>query len=240
MPSGEDLTLDSISGIRLYQSRQGYRFSIDSVLLAHFTRIPRRVRLVADIGAGSGVIGLLLAKKAPWVKVHLIELQDNLYRLAEMNIHLNGMQNRVKAILMDVRSVPGEIHNTYDLLVCNPPFRPVGTGLISPYEEKAIARHEIALSLPELLESANLILKERGIVSMIYDSRRLVELVYQLRQKRIEPKRLRTVHPYADSRATMVLLEAVKGAGVELSVEPPLIVYSAEGEYSEEVEGYLR
>lgn len=247
----DDLSLDSIAGIRLYQREEGYRFSLDAVLLAGFTRVTRRIVSIADLGAGSGVTGLIIAKGTPWLKVTLIELQESLYTLALRNIELNGLKERVAALKADIMMIQSGLYQTlssgcFDAVITNPPFRKTGTGRISPGEERAIARHEVRLDLKRLLGASAFLLKERGRLFMIYHPFRLSELIEAMREYSLEPKRIRFVHPRENKDANMVLLEAVKGGGVELHVEPPLIVYQRpvsgrdEREYTEEVETLLR
>lgn len=238
----DNLTLDSICGVRLYQRMEGYRFSIDSVLLAGFAGCSKGVKKVADLGAGSGVVGLILAMRYPWTEVLLIEIQEGLSALAQRNVELNQLGQRVQVLKADVSSV---LHNNYpdliegfDAVVSNPPFRKPGTGRISPYGERAIARHEIKLTLTDLIRTSSVLLKNRGRFFMVYHPCRFSEVIYAMKEFLLEPKRVRFVHPDNNSEATMVLIEAVKGGGVELKVETPLFVYEKDGLYTEEMAAF--
>ena len=210
----DDLTLDSICGIRLYQSRKGYRFSIDSVLLSGFIRLARGVRRVVDLGAGSGVVGLILARRCPGIKeLIMIEVQEDLFTLARRNIELNQLQERVTVVRADISLIhtslyPELMTEKFDVVVTNPPFRRPHTGRISPYDERAIARHEIRLTLKDLFKTADILLKNRGRLFMIYHPYRLSELIHNMKTFSFEPKRMRFVHPDTGSEATMVLIEA--------------------------------
>ncbi len=233
------LTRDSICGIELYQHKKGYRFSIDSVLLAHFTRITRKNRSVIDLGAGSGIIGLVLARRYPWIRTTLVELQEGLFELCLKNIALNSLQDRVKAFNYDISlinrgSFPQIRHGSYDIVVTNPPFRQPGTGRISPHEERALARHEMALSLEELFGAVRYLLKNRGRLFMIYHPFRLTEIIRIMKENQLELKRIRFVHPRPGMEANMVLMEAVKMGAVQLRVEPPLYIYE-DKDYTREV-----
>ncbi|VAX31486.1 COG4123: Predicted O-methyltransferase [hydrothermal vent metagenome] len=235
----DNLTLDSICGVRLYQRMEGYRFSIDSVLLAGFAGCSRGVRRVADLGAGSGVVGLVLAMRYPWTEVLLIEVQEGLSALAQRNVDLNQLRQRVQVIKADVSSIISDgyadLIEGFDAVVSNPPFRKPGTGRISPYGERAIARHEIKLTLTDLIRTSSALLKNRGRFFMVYHPYRFSEAVYAMKAFSIEPKRVRFVHPDNNSEAAMVLIEAVKGGGVELKVEKPLFIYERDGLYTEEM-----
>ncbi|RMG69794.1 MAG: tRNA1(Val) (adenine(37)-N6)-methyltransferase [Nitrospirae bacterium] len=240
----KDLTLDSISSIRLYQHKRGYRFSLDAVLLAGFIRLPLSSRMVADLGAGTGVIGLLVAKRYQRVRVKLVELQQGLYELCSRNILLNSLQNRVEAVQADILKIPEGCYpsvqaGSFDGVITNPPFRKPGTGKTSPYDERALARHEITLNLEGLLEASAYLLKNRGRFFIIYHPFRLSELVELMRKNRLEPKRMRFVHPNLEREANMVMIEAVKDGGVEMKVEKPLFVYEKPREYTEEVKSLL-
>ena len=232
-----ETTLDTIKDVQIRQRRDGYRFSMDAVFLASFVdaKAPKRI---ADFGAGSGVVGLLLARQYPKAVVTLVELQEGLYELCRENISANGLEGRVNALCADIRKfheLGGEFEGL-DLVVSNPPFRKPLSGRISHGKEKAIARHELELTLPELLRSASRSLKPRGRFLMVYLPERLADVVADCRGAGLEPKRLRFVHGRAGAEARMVLIEAVKQAKAALKVEPPLLVYEGRGQtYTAEV-----
>ncbi len=229
-----EVTLDSIRDIKLYQSRNGYRFSVDALLLYSFVDVPR-IGKIADLGAGSGVVGLLLAKKYPKAAVTLFELQEGLVALAEENITLNFLEDRVTVIRKDIREIKRCSANCFDIVVSNPPFRKPRTGLLSSGEERAVARHELKLKLPELARAARNILRAKGRFFLIYLPERLSELGAALREERMEIKRLRFVHSNRFSGAKMVLIEAVSGAATGLKVDRPFYLYDERGTYSDEM-----
>lgn len=241
-----DITLDTIRDIRIYQSKNGYRFSIDALLLYSFVNMPVAKR-IADFGAGSGIIGILLAKKYPGAHVDLIELQGPLLTLAEKNVSKNGLEGRVSVVDCDIRKMSEKgaaaellSGGPYDIVVSNPPFRRPKTGLVSPGEERAIARHEIKLKISELVSAASVLLKPRGRLFLIYHPERLVEVAYTLKKGRLEMKRLRFVHSLASSEAKMALVEAVKEGRPGLKIEKPCILYERAGDYSEELRELCR
>jgi tRNA1Val (adenine37-N6)-methyltransferase len=236
-----DVTLDSISNIRLFQSRKGYRFSVDALLLADFVNLKKVVK-IGDLGAGSGIVGILLAKKYPDARVTLFEIQDSLAALAEKNVALNNLRDRVTVMKADVKGLrlsdsSFAVPHSFDLLVSNPPFRRLKSGRISEGEEKAIARHEIKLGIHDLINAASSLLKAKGRLCVIYHPSRLMELFDILKKKRIEAKRLRFVHSNISSEAKMVLLEAVQGGRGGIKVDRPLNIYRDDGSYTDEVIG---
>jgi tRNA1Val (adenine37-N6)-methyltransferase len=231
-----DVTLDSIRDVRIYQSKSGYRFSVDPLLLFDFINL-KKLNNIADLGAGTGIIGILLAKKYPDAHVTLIELQGGLVKLAEKNIAINKLDNRVNMIKCDIRELEGRklSPSGFDLVVSNPPFRRYDSGRINVEEERAVARHEIKLNLTELITVASFLLRIRGRLCIIYHPNRLSELMSTLRKNDVEPKRLRFVHSNILSEAKMVLLEAVKGGRPGLRVEKPLCIYCEDGSYTEDM-----
>ncbi|HEB01877.1 MAG TPA: methyltransferase domain-containing protein, partial [Nitrospirae bacterium] len=152
-----ETTLDTIKDVRIRQRKNGYRFSMDAVLLASFVDM-KVIKRAADFGAGSGVVGIMLAKRYPKAEVTLVELQEPLHGLCLENVSGNGLEGRVKALCADIRELgqePGQELQGLDLVVSNPPFRKPLSGRLSNEEEKAIARHELELTLPELVKSAS-------------------------------------------------------------------------------------
>ena len=229
-----ETTLDTIKDVQIRQHRDGYRFSMDAVFLASFVdaKAPSRI---ADFGAGSGVVGLMLARRYPKADVTLVELQEGLHALCRENISANGLDGRVKALCADIRSLEGAFKGL-DLVVSNPPFRKPLSGRISQGREKAIARHELELTLPDLVQSASNALRPRGKFLMVYLPERLADVVAHCRGAGLETKRLRFVHGREGAEARMVLVEAVKQANAALKVEPPLFVYEGRGQtYTSEV-----
>ncbi len=238
MPGRDDreTTLDGLRGVRVYQYVDGYRFSVDALLLYSFVHL-RHARGIADLGTGSGIIGLLLARKYASAHVLLIELQESLFSLAQRNILINGLEERVTAVMADIteiRSVLSPI--SLDVIVSNPPFRKPATGRLSIGQERQIARHEMKMTLPDLAGAASYLLKEKGRFFMIYHPERLPETMDTLRRNRLEPKKVRFVHNDPDSVSKMVLIEAVKDGQSGMKVDRPLFIYKPDGSYTDEVQ----
>lgn len=230
------VTLDSIRDIKLYQSKLGYRFSVDSLLLYSFISL-KRINNIADLGAGTGIVGMLLAKKYLEAKVTLIEIQDSLIKLAKKNIIQNGLEDRINVIKCDIRKLQSTtfFKSNFDLVVSNPPFRSLKSGRLNIEEERAIARHEIKLKLEELVETVSYLLRIKGRFCVIYHPWRLSELIVTLRKADIEPKRLRFVHSHIASEAKMILLEAVKNGKVGMKIERPFYLYEGDRSYTKEL-----
>ncbi|MBP8985688.1 MAG: methyltransferase [Syntrophobacterales bacterium] len=232
-------TVDVLFGglIRVIQKKRGYRFSLDSLLLAHFLRLRKNDRAV-EFGTGSAVIALILGRRFACEKIIGLEFQEELADIARRNVLLNGMEDKIEVVRGDVRDArmlfPPE---SGDVVFFNPPYRKSKSGRVNPDRERALARHEIAGSVGDFVGAAAYVLKAKGSVYAIYPASRLVELITRLRLGGLEPKRLRLVHSKKDSRAEFALVEATKGGREELAVLPPLCVYDDDGEYTEEMEG---
>jgi len=238
----EDETLESLYGGRLQilQKKKGYRYTIDSVLLAHFVE-PNKGERILELGAGSGVISLLLAFRNPGVRVTGLELQSELAEMAGRSISINGLEDRVNMIPGDVRNAAELLEaRSQDVVVFNPPYRKMGSGKLNPGREKALARHEIAGSVTDFLRAASYALEPGGRVCLIYPCSRMVEAIHRMRVEKMEPKRLRMVHSRPGSRGDFILVEGMKGGGEELAVLPPLFVYQEGEKYSEELEALFR
>jgi len=236
---GPEETLDTLFGGRLHilQRKNGYRFSMDAVLLANFAT-PVAGDRVIDLGTGCGVVALVLALNPAPACIIGLEIQSDLASLAQKNVRLNGLEERIRIRMGDLKSVTQwYAPESFDLAVINPPFGIPGSGRMNPTAEKAVARHEILGSLKDFLRSAAFLVRFSGKLTIIYRAQRLAYLFQSLQAVGFTPKRLRMVHGRMETPAKMVLVTATKGGGEELRVEPPLILFNRDGSYSEELQG---
>lgn len=228
-------TLDTVKNIQLVQSRSGYRFSMDAVLLESF--IPqRRFKNGIELGTGSGIISILLAKRAPDIRITAVEIQKQLADRAGKNVAMNGLEGRVNVRNIDMNGLQDIFPpNSFDIVFSNPPFRKTRSGRLSADSERAAARHETMMKLPDLVSTASYLLNNSGRLCLIYHPFRLIELLTLLISKHLEPKRMRFVHSRAGDDAKMVLVEAVKNSGAWLTVDPPLFIYDDTRKYTDEM-----
>jgi tRNA1Val (adenine37-N6)-methyltransferase len=221
--------------IRLKQSRRGYRYSIDAVILAGALRVRPGERVV-DLGAGCGIVSLILACREPDARIWAVEIQPQLALLAKENVASNGMAAGIEVLEADMRQLgPGMLGGPVDRVVANPPYRRGRSGRLNPNAQRARARHEISITLPELVGTARRVLKTGGWLTVIYSADRSAELLFQMRTETIEPKRFRSVHSSPGADARLVLVEGIKGGRPGVSIAPPLMIYNVEGGYSEEI-----
>ncbi len=234
-------TTDSIlnGAITLIQPRRGYRFSVDAVLLGRFIR-PRPGARIVELGAGCGVISIMAARLYAPREVVALEVQAELAQLAQRNAVLNGV-TVVRAVAADIRAakIAALGDGSFDLAIANPPYRSAGSGRRSPDRGRDLARAESKATLRDFVAAAARYLKHGGKAAFVFTAARAAELITELRAARLEPKRIRMLHPRLELPATTILIEARKGGGVELEVEPPLILYAAQGVYSEEARSLL-
>jgi tRNA1Val (adenine37-N6)-methyltransferase len=218
------------------QGASGYRFSLDAVLLAGYAGPLADERLL-DLGTGCGIIPLILAFRYPNIVAFGIEIQQDLAALAIFNVAANHMQNRITVLQEDMCDLkPEMIGGSVDVIVCNPPYRKPNSGRLNPDVQRAIARHELKVSLADVLQTGRRMLRTAGRFIIIYTAERFVELLSQMRLEGIEPKFMRSIHSQPDTEAKLVLVEGIKGARPGTRLGPPLIIYDANGDYSREVQ----
>lgn len=218
--------------LSIIQKEKGYRFSIDALLLAHFVRLRKNDRLL-ELGAGSGVISLILARRWRCEGVVGVEVQGDLHEAAVRNAARNGLADRVRMVHGDVREIGRLLAaQSFDAVVFNPPYRKIRSGRVNPEDQKALARHEIAGRLDDFLKAAAWALKGKGRVFAIYPAARAAGLFERMRAFRLEPKRAVVVYSLAMSEGEFVLAEGRKEGREAMKFLPPLVIYERTGEYS--------
>ena len=200
-----------IKDYRIIQKTDGFCFGIDAVLLSDYARVKKKSKGI-DLCSGTGIIPILMEGKYPLAHVEGLEYQE------------------------EFRNIKTDYEReSFDWVTCNPPYMTGEHGLTNPDYAKAIARHEITCSLEDVVQAAKWLLKTGGHFYMVHRPFRLAEIIYTLKQHKLEPKRMRLVHPYADKEPNMVLIDAAKGGKQRITVEPPLIVYNKDGSYTDEI-----
>jgi tRNA1(Val) A37 N6-methylase TrmN6 len=226
--------------LRIIQSPTVFSFSLDAVLLANFSYIPKHKGKIIDLCSGNGIIPLLLSKRTN-VKIQAVEIQERLVDMAQRSIDYNGLQTRIEFIHGDIRGLYKEVgHSCYDVVTCNPPyFTTDDRDKINDNEHLAIARHEILCTLEDAIQSASLLLKQGGKAAFVHRPGRLLDILSLMRKYRLEPKRLRFVYPKEGREANTILIEGAKDAKPDLKILPPLYVFDQKNQYSKEVHEIL-
>lgn len=221
-------------GRYIIQNTQEFCFSLDAVLLAHFPRLKPQQR-VLDLGTGTGVIPLIIADEAAHVEA--LELNPVMAELAGRNVWLNELEQKISVRQGDYREIrslyPAE---SFDVVLANPPYRPVAQGQVNKIKGVARARHEFTATLEDVVRAARYALRFRGVFAMVHLPERLGEIIVSLHAHQMEAKRLRMVQPKAGRAPNLMLVEAVVGAAPGgLKVLPPLIVHEEDGSYTREL-----
>lgn len=223
------------NGYRIIQRTDGFCFGMDAVLLSGFAMVKKGERAL-DLGTGTGIIPILLEAKTEGEHFSALEIQREVADMARRSVSLNGLEEKIQIVEGDIREA-SQIFGaaSFDVVTSNPPYMNDAHGLKNPDLPKAIARHEVLCTLDDVVREASRVLKAGGRFYMVHRPHRLAEIITVLRGYKLEPKRMKMVHPFADRDANMVLIEAVKGGGVFLKMEAPVIVFKEPGVYADEI-----
>lgn len=223
------------NGYRIIQNPEKFCFGMDAVLLSGFARAGKGDR-VLDIGTGTGIIPILMAAKTEAAHLTGLEIQKESADMARRSVALNCLTERIEIVTGDIREADRIFDPaSFDVVTCNPPYMIGHHGLQNQDAPKAIARHEICCSLEDIVSAAARLLRPGGHFFMVHRPFRLAEIIVSMTGRRLEPKRMRLVYPFADKEPNMLLIEGVRGGKPRMTVEKPLIVYSAPGEYTREI-----
>ena len=240
--TGEE-TITPIKNLKIIQRNDFQNFTLDSVLLTDFVKINRKTKKILDIGTGCGIIALLLAQRS---KAHIvgIELQKIMADIAKRNVENNKKiifekgKNRISLINDDIKNYKNLFkRDEFDVIVTNPPYFEF-TGDISQIndsEQLAKARHNVDLTLEEIIKISAYLLKNMGSFSLVFRNERLVEVLLLLKKYDLEPKRMKNCYTKWNEKAKICLLEAIKNAKKGFNIEMPIFVYNENGKKSEYV-----
>ena len=216
------------NGVEMNNPPEQFRLGTDSMVLADFAR-PKKNARICDLGCGSGAISLMLLASHPTVHLTGVELQADAVRLAEENRQLSGMADRFTILQGDLREIRTLLPaNGFTCVVSNPPYFPANS-LPPQQEQLAIARTEIACTPQDLCTAAAWLLSSGGSFCLVHRPQRLADLMFHLRQNRLEPKRLQFVRHSPAGRRNLLLLEAVLDGSPGLTLLEDLILYNTDG-----------
>ncbi len=218
--------------LKIIQNPNWFCFGIDAVLLSDFAYV-KNGDAVMDLGTGTGIIPLLLAAKTSASCIDGLEIQKDVCEMAKRSVELNNLQNKVNIMQGDL--VGFKCEKQYDAVTCNPPYKTADTGLVNDEDKLRISRHEVLCNLCDVVKTASRILKPLGRFSIIHRPERLVDILYEMRVQKLEPKRLRFIHSDVEKPPVMVLVEGRKCAKPYIKIEPPLVIYNNDGSYTDEV-----
>ena len=229
----DDLQLNNL---KIIQNKNGFCFGIDAVLLSDFAKDIRNNSIVLDLGTGTGIIGTLLCAKTNLSKIYGIDIQKDVCDMACRSIKLNNLEDKFQIINSNIKDLKNFFElNSLDAIVSNPPYKKDNSGLKNETETKLISRHEITASLEDFISISSKLLKNNGSIYMVHRPERLSDLLYLLKKYNLEPKKLRMVQSYINSKPKLVLVKATKNAKSFLNIEEPLIIYNKDGSYTNEI-----
>ena len=235
LKEGEGLDDLQIKGYEIIQSPGRFCFGMDAVLLSSYAKVKKNEKAL-DLGTGTGILPILLEAKNEGVRYTGLEIQEASADMARRSVEYNGLEEKIDIITGDIReasSIFGPA--SYQVVTVNPPYMIGEHGLKNGNEALYIARHEALCTLKDVIRESAKLLPQRGRFYMVHRPFRLPEILAQMAAYRIEPKRMRLVHPYVDKEPNMVLIEGLKGGNPRMQVEPPLIVYQKDGSYTYEL-----
>lgn len=232
---GERLDDLQLKGYELIQHPGRFCFGMDAVLLSAFARV-KTGECVLDLGTGTGILPILLAAKTEGKHFTGLEIQEESADMARRSVLHNHLEDRISIVTGDIKEASSIFGTeTLDVITTNPPYMIGGHGLANPESAKAIARHEVLCTLDDILRESCKMLKYGGRFYMVHRPFRLAEILTKMTAIHLEPKRMRLVYPYIDKEPNMVLIEGIKNAKSRIEVEPPLIVYEKDGDFTRRI-----
>lgn len=219
---------------KIIQRKDMFNFSLDTVLLSHFCTINKDYEKIIDFGTNNAAIPLILSMRTA-SKIIGVEIQEEACKIAQKNIVLNHLENQIEIVHEDIKNYIHQIHNV-DLVVCNPPFFKLGEkSNLNDNEYLQIARHEIKITLEQIIQSASKILKQKGRFAIVHRPERLIDIITIMKTYDIEPKRIQLVYPKHNRECNTILVEGMYKGNPGLKILPPLYAHDDSGEYSKEV-----
>ena len=228
-----DLRLDDlgVGNLKIWQDKDLFCFGTDAVLLANFVS-PKPKDTVLDIGTGNGIIPLLLTAKCDAKKITGLEIQPASFALAQKNVEYNNLTDKIEITEGDINDKSLFPAASFSYITCNPPYKPMGTGLKNPTSPLAIARHEVLCTLEDIIKRSAYLLKSKGKLAMVHKPERAAQIIYLMKENRIEPKRILMVYPRENTPPCLILIEGMKDGNEGVKWETPLTVYDKDGNYT--------
>lgn len=233
----------NLNGKKIIQDTDLFLFGMDSVLLANKVKGTNKNTVVIDLGTGSAVMPVIICEKNNLEKIIGVELQDKMYELALKNVKYNNLEDKICILQENLKNVTSikkyikQIVNReeVDVVICNPPYKKVGTGSKNEKDEKYIARHEVMCELEDVFKTASKLLKFKGKLYIVHKPERIADLISIARKYKLEVKEIQFLQPTINKKPSIVLIEYVLGGGNECIVLPNLIEYDENGNYTKNI-----
>ena len=223
------------NNLKIVQNKNYFNFSLDSILLPNFVELTPNTKMILDLCTGNAPIPLVLSTKTK-ANIIGVEIQKEIYDLTRESIEINNIKN-ITLINKDAKNIINDYEtDTFDLITCNPPyFKYNNDSIINQNDVKSLARHEISITLDDIIKLARKLLKNGGSLCLIHRTDRLIEIIDTMRKNNIEPKRIRFIYPKNNKESNLVMIDGRKNAKVGLKLLSPLIVHNEDGSYTDEV-----
>ncbi|MEG2381309.1 MAG: tRNA1(Val) (adenine(37)-N6)-methyltransferase [Oscillospiraceae bacterium] len=226
-----------LRGLKIIQNPTQFCFGIDAVLLSDYslTSIKKGAN-VLDLCSGNGIIPLLLSAKSEAKNITGMEIQADIANMAKRSIEMNELSHKIDFICDNLNNAFTHFgRSSFNNITCNPPYKELGGGIINLENSLTIARHEVKCTLEDIIRVSSELLEPGGKLCMVHRPERLIDIICIMRAYKIEPKRLRFVHPYYNKTANLILLEGTRHGKPKLFLDPPLYVYEKSGIYTKEI-----
>ena len=223
--------------MKIIQRVDHFAFSLDSLLVSEFASITKYTSKIVDLGTGNGVIPLFLSKKTK-AKITGIEIQEISSDLAKRNVQLNNLEDQISIINDDMKNWRKYFrNNSIDMVISNPPFFKFDGNekQLNDLTQLTLARHEISITLEEIIQTASNLLKDKGHFALVHRVDRFMDIIENMKKYDIEPKKIQFCHTKINKEGKILLVEGIKYGKPGLRILPPLIAHDDNGQYSAEV-----
>lgn len=223
--------------MKIIQRVDHFAFSLDSLLVSEFASITKYTNKIVDLGTGNGVIPLFLSKKTK-AQITGIEIQEISSDLAKRNVQLNNLENQISIINDDMKNWRKYFrNNSVDMVISNPPFFKFDGNekQLNDLTQLTLARHEISITLEEIIQTASNLLKDKGHFALVHRVDRFMDIIENMKKYDIEPKKIQFCHTKINKEGKILLVEGIKYGKPGLRILPPLIAHDDDGQYSAEV-----
>lgn len=242
----DDLKID---GLKLIQNKEYFMFGIDSVILSSMVKSNSSSNIIVDFCTGSAVIPILLTTRVKYKKIIGVELQKEMYYLAVRNVAMNNLEKDISVLNQDIKEYKEIVKyirenvassGNVDVIVCNPPYKEVGTGVVNENNVKYIARHEEKCTLDYIFLSSSKLLKTKGKLYLVHKPDRLADLICLARKYNLEVKEITMLQPTKSKKPSIVFLEYVKDGNKGVNILPNILEYDKDGNYTDKIKEIYR
>ena len=239
----------NINGLKVIQNREYFMFGIDSVILSSMVKSQASSNVIVDFCTGSAVIPILLTTRVKYQRIIGVELQEEMYDLAERNVAMNNLSDSISVLNQDIKEYKDIIKyvrdnvnksGNVDVVVCNPPYKEAGTGIVNENTVKYIARHEDKCTLEDIFISASKLLKTKGKLYLVHKPDRLADLICMARKYNLEVKEITMLQPTKSKKPSIVFLEYVKDGNKGVNILPNILEYDENGNYTNKIKEIYR